>query len=412
MKQRVIIVGAGMIGSAIAYELARHGVSALVLDAGEPARGCSFGNSGLIAPGHAPMSAPGVYERYLTERDNPSSAGRFAPGEDPALAGWMERFRAACAPDAYSRGVDALAGLAPLVMPLFREWAGDLGNTFDLRENGALIAACSEETLAALRGEAQELSVRGLPVELLDGPASREREPALTDSVIGALFHPDWATIEPYRFATAVLNAALEQGAELRTNARAARAGEGFVELASGERLDADAVVIATGADARELLAPLGVDLPMAAAVGWHADLRLDGAVRAATVIADREVILTPMEDRLRLSGLLEISTTPPAGVDPARIAQLLRGPEGVVRGISGDVVSEWVGRRPSLADGLPALGAVPGAPGVFCAVGHARMGLTLGPATGRLLAEVIVGTPTSAPIGAFDPARFSAARV
>jgi len=412
MNQRVIIVGAGMVGSAIAYELTRRGVDVLVLDSGEPAKGCSFGNSGLIAPGHVPMSAPGVYERYTAERDNPASAGRFAPSDRPALASWIEQFRDACAPEAYARGVDALAGLASLVMPLFREWTDSLGNVFDLRESGALIAACSDASLAALRAEAEDLRARGLPVEVLDAVQTREREPAATDAVRGALFHPDWATIEPYRFATAVLSAATQRGAEMRTSARAARAGEGYVELDSGERLEADAVVIATGADARELLAPLGIDLPMAAAIGWHADLRLDGAVRAATVIADREVILTPMEDRLRLSGLLEISTTPPAGVDPARIAQLLRGPEGVLRGITGEVVSEWVGRRPSLADGLPAIGAVPGSPGVYCAVGHARMGLTLGPATGRLLAEMIVGAPLSAPVEAFDPSRFSAARV
>jgi len=412
MKQRVVIVGAGMVGSAIAYELSRRGVGVTVLDAGEPARGCSYGNSGLIAPGHEPMSAPGVYEKYTRERANPRSAGRFAPVDDPALERWIERFRAASAPEPYARGVEALSGLAHLVMPLFREWTTDLGNTYDMRESGALILACSDEKLATLRAEAENLRAHDLPVEVLDAPQTREREPAVRDSVVGALFHPDWTTIEPYQFATAVLQGAVRRGAEARTHARVASVGDGFAELTSGERIEGDAVVVTTGADARELLAPLGVDLPMASAVGWHADVRGAGAVRVGTVVADKEVILTPMQDRLRLSGLLEISVSPEPGVDPARIAQLREGAEHALAGIDGEVVGEWVGRRPCLADGLPAIGAVPGTSGVYTAVGHARMGLTLAPATGRLIAEMILGAELSAQADAFAPARFSAASV
>ncbi len=412
MQQRVVIVGAGMIGAAVAFELSRRGVGVIVLDANEPARGCSFGNSGLIAPGHAPMAAPGVCERYLAERDNPASAGRFAPIDDPALERWIGAFRAACSPGVYARGMDALSGLAHLVMPVFREWTEELGNSYDLRENGALLVACSGATFDALRAEADELRARGLPAEILNADETHERVPGLTDAVLGGLFHSDWATIEPYRFATAVMRAAQERGAEVRNSARVARVDEGFVELDSGERVEGDAVVIATGADARELLAPLGVDLPMASALGWHADLRLKNAVEAGVVIADREVILTPMEDRLRLSGLLEITMRPKRDVNRGRIEQLLHGPEGVLRGITGEVVSEWVGRRPCLPDGLPAIGLVPGRKNVYTATGHARMGLSLGPATGRLLAEMICGETPSAPVEAFTPARFAAQRV
>ena len=410
MGQRVVIVGAGIIGASVALELSRRGISAVMLDAGRAAGGCSFGNSGLLSPGHAPLSAPGVDEEYLAGRDDAGSSGRFAVDDDPALEGWIGEFRKACSPEAYRRGMDALCALAPLVIPMFREWTGEmrerLGIECDFREAGALAIACSEPALGRLRSYGEDLRERGLAAELVDGAAARELEPAATEVAIGGAFYADWATIEPHRFAGGVVRLALEHGGELREGERVSRVWATGVELESGERIEADAVVVATGASASELL-----DLPMASALGWHADLRLSPGARRGTVIADRDVILTPMEDRLRLSGLVEITVSGrPHGPDRARIEQLLAGPEGVLAGVSGEVVSEWVGRRPALPDGLPAIGRM--GDSLHVATGHARMGLTLGPATGRLMAELIAGEEPSVSIGAFDPRRFAAQRV
>jgi D-amino-acid dehydrogenase len=384
MSDRVVIVGAGIIGASTALELSSRGIKAIMLDAGRAAGGCSFGNSGLLSPGHAPLSAPGVCDEYLARRDDPSARGRFAPSGDPKLAAWIEGFGAACSRAAYDRGMDALCALAPLVMPLFREWTGEirerLGIECDFREEGALAIARTENALEHLRNYAKDLQERGLAAELIDADAVRDLEPAATGEAIGGAFYADWATIEPHRFATGVVNLALEHGAELREGVRVDRIEPGAAVADSGERIEGDAVVVSTGADAAELL-----DLPMAAALGWHADLRASAGVRRGTVIADRDVILTPMEDRLRVSGLVEITTERPAGVDRSRIEQLLAGPRGVLDGIEGDIASEWVGRRPALPDGLPAIGRVDET--LYVATGHARMGLTLGPATGRLIA-------------------------
>ncbi len=401
-----------MIGAAIALELSRRGVAVTVLDANAPATGCSFGNSGLLSPGHAPLSAPGVDKKYFANRNDPTSSGRFAPAEDPALAKWISAFSKSCSPAAYSAGMDALCALAPLVMPMFREWTEEIGDRCDFRESGALVVATSHESLASLCDYSAELDARGLPSEILDANGVREREPAACDDIVGGVFHPDWATIEPYRFASAVMRRAEALGTTVRSGTLVSQIGDGFAELESGERVGADAVVLATGADAAMLLAPLGFDLPMASALGWHADLDLKDPVRTGIVIADRDVILTPMESRLRVSGLVEITTTPPAAVDRVRIEQLLRGSDGVFAGISGEVVSMWLGRRPCVPDGLPVIGALPGAEKVFVAAGHARMGLTLGPATGRLVAEMICGETVSAPVGAFSPVRFVVQRV
>ena len=413
MPKRVVIVGAGIIGASAALALARRGAAVTLVDAGAPVQGCSFGNSGLLSPGHAPLSAPGVDIAYLAARDNAEASGRFAPCDDPRLERWAESFRTSCTAEAYTRGMDVLCALAPMVLPLFQEWTALArergGIDCDYRTTGALVAACSEPALEKLRAYTRELHQRGLPATNVTGDEARELEPALSDAVVGGVYHADWATIEPHDFAMGVVRTAETFGARVRASTRVTGVDGAGVVLADGERIAADAVILATAADAGALLGPLGIDLPMVSALGWHADLRGCGAVRRGLVIADRDVIFTPMQDRLRVSGLVEITTETPVGVARERVAQLLRGPQGVLHGVEGDVVSEWVGRRPCLPDGLPAIGPVPAHANVFLATGHARMGLTLGPATGVLLAEMIFGETPSAPVDAFDPRRFAA---
>jgi len=415
MDQRAVIVGGGMIGAAVAYELTRRGVGAVVLDAGLPVGGCSFGNSGLLSPGHAPLPAPGYDEELLAARNDPAARARFGPPGDPALERWIKAFRRACAPEAYARSMDALAALTPLVIPRIREWAEAVDEPCDLRESGGVALAASEESMAGLRAYAADLRARGVAAEEIDAQAARAHEPNASGAIIGGIHCPDWTTLEPRRFAQGVLAAAVSRGAEVHTHAPVVRLDAMGVLLATGERIDGDAVVLAAGADAAPLAASLGLDLPLASALGWHADIKAPNAVKTGLVLADRDVILTPMEDRLRLSGLVEITTTAPERIDPARIAQLRRGPEGLIAGTdwAGEpTISEWVGRRPCLPDGLPAIGPIPAEPTVYLAAGHARMGVTLGPATGVLIADMITGADLSAPADAFDPARFSNASV
>jgi D-amino-acid dehydrogenase len=180
------------------------------------------------------------------------------------------------------------------------------------------------------------------------------------------------------------------------------------VELASGDRIESDRVVLAAGAWTDQLVAATGVRIPLQAAKGYHLDLvSLDPPLRTACVLTESYVAVTPLADSMRLAGTLEFSGLNHRLV-PRRMDMLLRGATSSLPSVAGaTILSRWCGLRPCIADGLPVVGWAPGITGLFIATGHAKMGLTLGPITGRLVSESILDGQTSVPIDSLSAHRF-----
>lgn len=188
------------------------------------------------------------------------------------------------------------------------------------------------------------------------------------------------------------------------------RGGGRAVVTPEGE-LEASAVILATGAYSPDLYDALGCPLPVVPAKGYHVDRpnsapgtpRLD----TACLLVETAVFCTPMPGRLRLAGTLEFS-----GIDhdlrERRLRQLTRGARLYLEGLDeAPASSRWCGLRPCTPDGLPVVGPLPGSAGVYAATGHAMLGLTFGPVTGELLAELLVDGESSIPIDGLDPGRF-----
>jgi D-amino-acid dehydrogenase len=170
-------------------------------------------------------------------------------------------------------------------------------------------------------------------------------------------------------------------------------------------------VVLATGAYSPELYRKLGLDLPLQPAKGYHCDRTpREGetpALRTTCMLGERSVFCTPMDGFLRFAGTLEFS-----GVNHdlrrSRLEQLTRSAEQYLEGVGeAQSLSEWCGLRPCMADGLPAVGPVPGYAGAFIATGHAMLGLTLGPVTGKLMSEFVLDGKVSLDTSALGPDRF-----
>jgi len=350
----VIVVGAGLVGLSIAFELARRGASVRVYDRGEPARGASWAGAGILAP-------------YTERLSNPAllALGAASLDEYPAF---VQRVQA-CG------GIDA-----------------------HLRVNGVVYAAFDSAQLEALRLQAQTLNRAGVACELLDRASTLAAEPWLGSAVTGALLKSAEGYVDNRRLGRALLAACqasgviVERAGPVRLESDSRRVlgvatAQGFVA--------ARAVVNACGAWAAQLPGvPQSCIPPVVAVKGQMVALAIPpGFARRATWVPD--AYLVPRDD-----GRLLIGATVEPGERDERVTadgvhRLLHAALAAAPALAQFSLTEsWAGLRPGTPDGLPFLGGTP-VEGLFLATGHYRNGILLAPATARLIADAIeVGAP------------------
>jgi D-amino-acid dehydrogenase len=413
---RVVVVGGGVVGVCCAYFLALRGASVTVLERDEVGKAVSYGNAGLISPGHPPINRPGRVSQALRSMGDRLSPLYIEPRWDSSLVRWLWAFRKYCTSDHVEHAMAAIAPLGLRTTDLFDELVEGEELDCDYRRSGYLEVFDTEDGLASGREEVEVVERHGFAPEYLDGPALREREPLFGAGLRGGWFHEEGTVVEPYRFVLEMAARAVARGATIRslTEVRAIRSEHGSVtgvSTADGEDIDADAVVLATGAYSPNLMASLGCPLPIQPAKGYHADrAREDPDTPDLTIpclLGERAVFCSPMEDHVRFAGTLEFSGLN-LDLRRNRLEQLDAAARRyfTVADLSAPV-SEWCGLRPCTPDGLPVIGRVPGYEGAYVTTGHAMLGLTLGPITGSLLADLVLrGTP-SLNIRVFRPERF-----
>jgi len=412
----VVIVGGGVIGVCSAYFLTRRGVAATVLERGDLCSGASFGNAGGITPGHVPINKPGRIAQALRSLNRPTNPLYLAPRWDPALVRWLWAFARHCTPEHLEASMAIFGPLGHASMVLFEQLVAEESLACAYRSEGYAEVYRTAKGLAAGREDAA-LGLRfGFESAILSGDEAREHEPALSDAIVGAIRYPVGATLDPYRFVVELAERAARLGARIRTGADVARVlvrggAVAGVELQGGEVVEADVVLLAAGAYTAGLIRPLGLRLPLQGAKGYHRDYDAsDGAMprlRTPCIIGESAIFCADLGGYVRLAGTLEFSGLN-EDMRRSRLEQLTIGARQSFRGM-GDAtpISEWCGLRPCLPDGLPAIGAAPGIPGLFVATGHAMMGLTLGPVTGQLVAECVLDGASSADLQALRVGRF-----
>lgn len=405
----VVVVGGGAIGVAAAYELARGGADVVLLERGpELGMGCSWGNAGLLVPSHAtPLATPANLRRGLRFLLDPD--GPLKLRARPALAPWLVRFALA---STARREREATA----LVRALCRESldlhaglaAAGLPTGFERR--GVLDVYSTEAGFAEGRAEAAEHASAGLATEVLDAEAAAALEPALA-ACAGGVHFPEEAHADPGAFVTAVGAAAAEAGASIRLGAEvvglAVRGRRVVHVVTTAGPVAADTVVLAAGAWTPRIARDASLFVPVEGGKGYHVELEAgEGDPRIPLFLQEERVVVTPLPGRVRLAGTLELCGLD-LSVDRRRVAAVERAGRAAVRGLDGRrTLGLWRGLRPCTPDGLPIVGRSSRAENVVLATGHAMLGFTLAPLTGRLVAELIAGrTPTG--LGLLRPDRF-----
>jgi D-amino-acid dehydrogenase len=414
-----VVVGGGVIGVCCAYFLALRGASVTLLERDEIGMAASFGNAGLISPGHPPINRPGRVAQALRSMSDPLSPLYLRPRWDASLFRWLWTFRRHCTESHVEHSMASLSPLGLQTSSLFEELVAGEALDCGYRRSGYLEVFDTRAGLASGREEAEVVARYGFAPEYMDGEALREREPLLASGVRGGWYHDEGMIVNPYRLVLEMADRAVRRGATIRTrtpvSAIASERGRVLgVRTASGEEVRAEAVVLATGAYSPELMEALGCPLPIQPAKGYHSDRDpASPGSRDLTVpclLGERAVFCSPMGDVVRLAGTLEFSGRN-LDIRRDRLDQLEAAARRYFEGFDlTDPISEWYGVRPCTPDGLPVIGRVPGYLGAYVATGHAMLGLTLGPVSGRLIAELVIDGVASIPLDAFQAGRFGPA--
>jgi D-amino-acid dehydrogenase len=406
-----IVLGAGIVGTSIALHLVKRGLSVALVDRAGVGEQTSYGNSGVIEgstilPPAFPSSLGGLLRAAFKRGSDANYHLKFLP----QVAPWLLAFRAASRPD-------RLAETARLNRPLFAIAIAEhealmleSGATRYLRKTGWLKLYRSEKSFAALQPEFDLAQEFGLPLQALDAAGVQALEPSLNPVFARGVFWPKAASLSN---PLAVTRAYARRfgalgGLALTGDARTLHhSGNGWRVETNEGGVDSGNVVVALGPWAPDLLEPLGVKLPMAVKRGYHRHFTAQGntALERPVVDVANGYLITPMEQGIRLTTGAEFAArdAQPTPVQFDRLMPKVR--ELFPLGERADDKT-WMGSRPCFPDQRPVIGSAPSHNGLWLAIGHAHWGLTLGPSTGRLLADMITGaTPFC------DPQAYAAER-
>jgi len=414
--REVVICGAGIVGLCSAYYLLERGHRVTVLERGAPDHDCcSLGNAGFISPSHfLPLAAPGIVRQALKWMGDPESPFYVHPRLDPELIWWGIRFWMASNRARAHRAGPLLRDLNLASRTLFEELAARTSNEFGLEREGLLLLLRSERGLDAERALAARSRELGMPAEVLDAKGVRSLEPGLTLDVLGGILYPLDAHLVPQRLVAALTRLVGERGGAFVWGAEVKdwKLGPSSVRAAvttQGE-IGGDEFVLAAGSWTPFLARALGLKLPMQPGKGYSLTLEAPRELpRHSLILEEARVAVTPMGSSLRVGGTMEL-----AGYDLRIHRPRIRG---MTRSLSRylpafhpedfDAVRPWCGLRPCTPDGLPYVGRTRRWPNVVVASGHAMMGVSMGPITGKLVSEIVSEETPSVDISALGADRF-----
>jgi len=411
-----VVIGAGVVGSSCAWNLVQEGHEVTLVDPILPGQSTSFGNAGCISPNAViPFSYPGVIRqvpKWLLDSKGPLFI-RWA--HLPSVLPWLWRFWRAGSMDKVEAVAEAQNALMATVRSDYDRILSETGSEW-LREKRGLIMLYDNEQ--KYRTDAWQFELRkrlGQEWKRLSGDELAELEPALMHSKSAAaqvaIYDPIWAHfVDPAEVTRNIAEAAFAGGARwLQNKIVSLRPVDDGIELKTrnGDTLKADEVVVAAGVWSGKLLAPLGLHLPLAAKRGYHTMVHKPSVELSHPVMSvSRLFMLTPMRLGLRLAGTAEFAAidAPP---DYRRAKILLEHARHYLPGLEGESYSEWMGQRPMFPDSKPVIGPVPGRRGIWCAFGHGHYGLTQGPTSARIIADLVAGRTPHLDLAPFGADRF-----
>jgi glycine/D-amino acid oxidase-like deaminating enzyme len=410
----VAVIGGGIVGLSTALELQERGRKVVVIDPDVPRARASFGNEGVISRGSIfTVASPAIWRkafRYLLNRD---SALRIRYSALPYFAGWLAHFVTCCNESHWRRSAEALNPLVGAAYDHHVELARYAGAAALVRRNGYLKLFRHEQAFESAALERGICAEAGIRVSMVTRTEIRDLEPSLGDTFCRGLFFPDTGSVDsPGRLVELYRQAFCARGGALIPScARAIETASDAVtvHLSSEGSVRCAHAVVAAGVGSAGLIVPLGYRVPFAAERGYHMHFELRSGATLNRSILDTQMNYgaAQMGDTIRICTGIELARPD----DPPDYTQLKLATRAAREFLPmGAAVrdSEWVGSRPSTADGLPVIGRARRHPRLLFAFGHGHIGFSTGPLTGRIVAALVADEAPPVPIAPFAIERFA----
>jgi len=413
---KAVIIGGGIIGLCSAYYLQKSGWEVTLLDKGDLKDNCSFGNAGMIVPSHfVPLASPGIIAQGIKWMFDSKSPFYVKPSLNWRLASWGIKFIQHANKKNVDHGAPYLRDLNLLSRELYKELSTRPGFDFALEEKGIMMYFKTDKTGEEEIHLAEKARSLGLDAEVLTTRQAQLLEPEVQLDIAGAVHYHCDAHLYPNKLMEQLIQSVKENGGTIKTNCNIIKmdTGEGAIKKvhAGDESFSGDMFVITGGSWLPELSRMAGLSIPLMPGKGYS--ITQNNPVKKLhipAILCEAKVAITPMDGRMRYGGTMEI-----AGINKAININRVKGIiESVPKYFPNlnvelpDTKDIWYGFRPCSPDGLPYIGRSKKLKNAIIAGGHSMMGLSLGPATGKLVSEIAKGEVPSVKADAFDPERFS----
>jgi D-amino-acid dehydrogenase len=418
---KVLVLGAGVIGVTVAYELAGAGHEVVVVDRqGAPALETSFANAGEVSPGYsAPWAGPGVplkAIKWLAMHHRPLV---IRPNIDWALVRWALAMLRNCTAARYEINKTRMVRLAEYSRDSLRALRAATGIAYDERMRGTLQLFRTQKQLDGSADDIAVLRRSGVAFELLDRAGCIRHEPALArvaEKIVGGLLLPGDETGDCFKFTQRLAALATERGVDFRfgtTIASVTRSGDKIVAVdTSTGRFEADTYLVALGSYSPLLLRPIGIRIPVYPVKGYSITLPIvdpTGAPESTVMDETHKVAVTRLGDRIRVGGTAELAGYT-LKLHEARRKTLSHVVGDLFPGGGDPARAEfWCGLRPMTPDGTPVIGATP-VTNLYLATGHGTLGWTMAAGTGRIMADLMSGRSAGIDLSGLTIARYGAA--
>lgn len=418
MQNRVVVVGAGAVGMSCAYYLHQKGYEVHVVDSGEELdrTSCSFGNAGMIVPSHfIPLAAPGVVSQGVKWMMDKKSPLYIKPRMDKDLIKWLYHFWRSSSQQNVDRSELLLYQMNLMSRILFEELEMEIDRSFELERKGLLMLYQTEKYRNAEAKVADKAIELGLEVEKLQEIGARTYVGGLKANVLGGVLYKTDAHLTPLKFMYFMHKNLSAKGVKFHYR----NTFKSFIKQHDGTikgiktnqgEWDANHIVIAAGTWSSELMRGLGVYLPIQGGKGYSITIpNVEKQLDTPSILCESKVAMTPMGKDLRVAGTMEI-----AGLDLSINKYRVEAIKNAVTSFFTDFdpkwfndLEVWAGLRPVSPDGLPYIGSLSKHPNVVVCAGHAMMGLSLSPVSGKLVSSIISGEEEMFPIDILKPERF-----